>query len=128
VKRAHSSQNFVAGDHTDRVAVDDGIERQILGYCPDLMLCRVWFQPGAEACVHAHSHSQVTYVESGRFQFQVGHKAVEVRAGDCVYIPSDTRHGAKCLEAGVLIDCFSPLREDFLTPYEDIQHFTEVSA
>ncbi|GFE87731.1 cupin domain-containing protein [Steroidobacter agaridevorans] len=112
---ATASQHFVVGAQTDRVAVDAGVERQMLGYCPELMLCRVWFQLGAVGSLHAHPHSQVTYVESGRFQFQVGNDVVEVGAGDCVYIPSDTQHGAKCVEAGVLIDCFSPLRADFLS-------------
>jgi quercetin dioxygenase-like cupin family protein len=65
--------------------------------------------------VHTHTHSQVTYVESGRFQFQIGDEVVEVGAGDCVYIPPNAQHGAKCVQPGVLIDCFSPLRADFLS-------------
>jgi quercetin dioxygenase-like cupin family protein len=37
-----------------------------------------------------------------------------MKAGDCVYIPPDVDHGAVCVEAGVLLDMFSPIREDFL--------------
>ena len=32
-----------------------------------------------------------------------------------VYIESNLLHSAVCLEAGILIDTFSPVREDFLT-------------
>ena len=40
---------------------------------------------------------------------------IETQAGDVsAYIPTNVIHGAVCLEAGVLIDTFSPVREDFL--------------
>ena len=39
-----------------------------------------------------------------------------VSAGDGVYIEPDAEHGCTCLEAGILIDCFSPMRADFLKP------------
>ena len=36
-----------------------------------------------------------------------------VKYGDGVYVPPDVLHGAVCIEEGVLIDVFSPVREDF---------------
>ncbi|MBS1564980.1 MAG: cupin domain-containing protein, partial [Bacteroidetes bacterium] len=35
-------------------------------------------------------------------------------AGDAYYIPPHVLHGAVCIEDGVLIDVFSPMREDFI--------------
>jgi quercetin dioxygenase-like cupin family protein len=93
---------------------DPGITRQILGYGPDIMTCRVSFETGAIGAVHNHPHSQTTYVESGHFRFEVDGKFAELGPGDCVYIAPNLVHGAVCIKAGVLIDNFSPMRADFL--------------
>ena len=62
------SPPFVAAKDTLKEDLGDGIVRQILGYGPEIMVVRVWFEAGAVGQVHAHSHSQATYVESGRFE------------------------------------------------------------
>lgn len=109
-----SSAVFVHGRNAEAVEVDPGVRRQILGYNDGLMTCRVWFETGARGAPHAHPHTQITYVEKGRFLFLVGSETREVIAGDCVQIPSGAVHGAECLEAGILLDNFSPARADFL--------------
>lgn len=103
--------------HASDIAKEDlggGISRQILGYGPDLMIVRVWFEEGAVGEVHAHPHSQSTLVESGKFEVFVDGKTEVLGAGDSFYIAPHLDHGAVCLEPGVLIDTFSPAREDFL--------------
>ena len=57
---------------------------------------------------------QVTYVESGKFEFTINGVKKIVSAGDCLYKEPDAVHGCVCLEPGMLIDCFSPMRADFL--------------
>jgi quercetin dioxygenase-like cupin family protein len=94
--------------------LDPGITRQILGYGDGIMTCRISFETGAVGSVHSHPHSQTTYVESGRFRFQVDGAFQELGPGDCVYIAPDLIHGSTCIEAGTLIDNFSPMRADFL--------------
>ena len=94
--------------------VNKGLKRQILGYDTDLMLVRVQFDKNVVAHKHKHPHQQVTYVESGAFDVEVGDKKEILKKGDCFIIPSEVMHGVKCLEAGVLIDTFSLAREDFL--------------
>jgi quercetin dioxygenase-like cupin family protein len=56
----------------------------------------------------------VAYVESGVFEFTIGDETQTLKAGDCAYVPPDAEHGAVCKEEGVLLDIFSPVREDFL--------------
>lgn len=94
--------------------LDPGITRQILGYGEGIMTCRISFVSGAVGSVHSHPHSQTTYVESGRFLFEVDGVSQELGRGDCVYIAPNLVHGSTCIEAGVLIDNFSPVRADFL--------------
>ncbi|MEP2988023.1 MAG: cupin domain-containing protein [Parasphingorhabdus sp.] len=108
------SDTFV---HTAEAPVEDlepGIKRQILTYSPDLMLCRLWFETGVAGTVHQHPHSQISYIESGRFRAIMGGKERELAAGDSVAITPDTDHGITCIEAGSLLDIFNPVRDDFL--------------
>ncbi|MCC8143687.1 MAG: cupin domain-containing protein [Tannerellaceae bacterium] len=91
-----------------------GVVRQILGYNENLMTVKVKFETGCVAASHSHPHSQTTTVVSGRFEFTVGDETQVIGTGDGVYIRPDVVHACKCLEAGIVIDSFSPMREDFL--------------
>ncbi len=91
-----------------------GIQRQIMGYDGQLMMVKVKFEQGAIGTVHTHYHSQATYVASGKFELTIGEERKVLTAGDGYYVAPDVPHGCVCLEAGVLIDTFSPMREDFL--------------
>lgn len=91
-----------------------GITRQIFGFGDDLMTCRLTFAAGAVGAVHSHPHSQTSYCETGRFLYRVDDTELEIGPGDCVYIAPHRQHGIVCLEAGVIIDSFSPKRADFL--------------
>ena len=70
------------------------------------------FETGAVGTLHQHFHSQASYVESGVFELIIGDEKKVLNAGDGYYVPPHILHGAFCLEAGVLIDSFSPHRED----------------
>lgn len=55
----------------------------------------------------------MTYVISGEFELTIGDEKKTLKCGDAFYIPPHVLHGALCTELGVLIDVFSPIREDF---------------
>ncbi|HYE53910.1 MAG TPA: cupin domain-containing protein [Chitinophagaceae bacterium] len=93
--------------------VGEGVRRKIMAYDDRLMLVRVEFQKGGVGSLHQHPHSQITHVESGVFEMQINGEKRKLSAGDAYYIPPNVLHGCVCLEAGVLIDTFSPMREDF---------------
>ena len=94
--------------------VGNGTKRRVLSYTPQLMTVEVAFETGGTGSVHTHPHAQNTYVLSGRFRFVVEDESVEVGPGDTLAFAPGARHGTLCLEAGTLIDVFSPMREDFL--------------
>lgn len=108
------SKIFVLENETQWEPAGEGMRRQILGYDGQIMLVKVEFEKGAVGKGHEHFHSQSTYVVSGVFEFHVDGEKQIVKAGDGIYMAPDVYHGATCLEAGVLIDVFSPMREDFL--------------
>lgn len=93
----------------------EGIERQIFGFDNRIMLVKVKFKKDAVGELHEHENSQVTYVESGVFEVTIGNKKKLIKKGDGFYVPPHTKHGVICLEEGMLVDAFSPMREDFLT-------------
>jgi quercetin dioxygenase-like cupin family protein len=94
--------------------LSEGIERQMI-WGERLMVCRLSFAPGIATPVHSHPHEQITIVERGRVRFTVDGVERIAAAGDVLFFPSGLAHGATMLEEPVvLIDIFSPPREDFL--------------
>lgn len=97
------------------ISTGPDVTRQVLADSPELMtVCFRFSQSGAEGALHHHPHVQSTFVQSGRFRFQVGGDSFDVGPGDAFVIPSGVEHGCICLEPGVLIDGFTPRRDDFL--------------
>lgn len=108
------SANFQFEDEIAWQYPDKGVSRQIMAYNDDIMMVKVKFETGAIGTPHTHPHSQATYIVSGIFEFTTDGETKTVKAGDGVYIKPSVLHGCKCIEAGLLIDTFSPIRADFL--------------
>jgi quercetin dioxygenase-like cupin family protein len=92
----------------------NGIQRQVFGYDDKVMLVKAKFEKGAIGTMHQHPHTQVTYVRGGAFEMTIGNETKIIKDGDGFYVPPNTLHGVVCLEPGILVDAFSPMREDFL--------------
>jgi quercetin dioxygenase-like cupin family protein len=105
---------FIENDSVDWEVVNDKVKRKIMAYDKDLMVVKVEFEQGGVGSLHHHYHSQITHVQSGRFEVQINGDKKELKEGDAFYIPPNVMHGAVCIEKGVLIDVFSPMREDFV--------------
>lgn len=93
--------------------MDEFVRRKIMSFDDRLMLVKVEFQAGGVGALHQHPHSQITHIESGVFEVEINGEKKILKTGDGFYIPPNVLHGAVCIEAGVLIDVFSPMREDF---------------
>jgi len=105
--------------HTDWSAIPvehiaEGIARQMV-YGDRIMVCRLVLAPHTVTPIHSHVHEQLTLVERGRADFFIEGNRRTAKAGDVLLFPSGIVHGATMLEDEVvLIDIFSPPREDFL--------------
>ncbi len=95
------------------VTMTEGVKRRIRVDGEKMMLVEVHFEAGAAVPGHSHPHEQISYVASGRMQFTVNGQKVEVAAGDSLHLPSNVPHAARALEASIVLDTFSPPREDF---------------
>ena len=102
--------------HADALAqpAGAGVTRRVLAYTDGLMCVENTFETGAVGALHSHPHTQITYVVSGVFQFTVEGETRTVRTGDTILKEDGVVHGCTCLEAGVLLDIFTPMREDFV--------------
>ncbi len=109
-----NSSSFLLEDSLQWENTGEGVKRQILGYDENLMLVKVSFEKNSFGSPHCHVHSQSTYVASGLFEFIIGEEKQIVKQGDGLYIPPEIIHSCICIEKGVLIDAFSPFREDFI--------------
>ncbi len=110
-----NSEKYVLTKSMEWENLGGGVSRKFLGYDNQIMMVQVKFEKGAEGTPHEHFHTQATYVASGKFEFNIDGVKQVVEAGDGVYIEPNLVHGALCLEPGILIDVFSPVREDFLS-------------
>ncbi len=105
---------FYINDETAWEDLGDGVARKICGYDDKIMLVKVKFEVGAVGPLHEHHHSQVTYVASGVFEASIDGNKHILKAGDSFYAKPHNVHGVLCIEAGILIDIFSPMRADFI--------------
>lgn len=93
----------------------DGNRRRVLLHTDELMMVEFAFGKGGVGALHSHPHVQSSYVAEGRFEVTVDGRVQTLSAGDGFIVPSNLVHGVKALEAGRLVDTFTPHRADFLT-------------
>lgn len=105
---------FVQLDGCDWEDVAPGVRRKITAYDDQIMGVYVEFKRSAAGALHSHPHVQISYVESGSFRVQIDGETSVLKAGDFFYVPTNAMHGAEALEDGVLIDMFSPMRQEFV--------------
>lgn len=113
-KRDRMGNNWCQDQDTVEEAAAPGVVRRVLAFGEDAMCVENVFEEGAVGAMHHHPHTQITYVASGSFRFTIGDVTKVVEAGDTLLKQNGIEHGCVCLEKGILIDFFTPMREDFL--------------
>ena len=108
------NQRWVFHGETEGQAAGEGVERRVLAYCDDMMCVENRFVKGSIGAMHSHPHTQITYVVSGVFEFTIDGEVHTVKAGDTLLKQDGVIHGCVCVEDGILVDIFTPMREDFI--------------
>lgn len=111
---SHKGNNWVFNQDMTSVNAASGLERRLLAYCDELMCLENHFEAGGVGALHSHPHTQITYVVEGVFEFTIDGVTKVVRKGDTMLKQNSIVHGCVCLEKGILLDIFTPMREDFL--------------
>ena len=105
---------FVKNCDVELNVLGGGVSRKILAYDENLMSVEVRFEKGAVGATHTHPHTQISYVLEGKFEATINGETTVIAKGDTYITPPDAPHGVVCLEAGALLDIFTPMRADFL--------------
>lgn len=112
-------QRWVPHDETQAQSGGENVIRRVLAYTDNLMCVENTFAKGAIGALHSHPHTQITYVVSGTFSFTIDGQTKIVCKGDTLLKEDGVVHGCTCLKAGVLLDIFTPMREDFVAQERD---------
>lgn len=92
----------------------NGSVRRVMLDLPELMLVEFTFAKGGVGALHSHPHIQSSYVAEGVFDVTIDGITQRIAAGGGYIVPSGLVHGVVAIEAGKLIDSFTPRRDDFL--------------
>ena len=82
-----------------------------------MTIAQVHLDAGAIVPWHAHENEQVAMIMKGALRFRIGDdngEEIVVREGEALHLPSNLPHWAEVLEDSVVLDLFSPPREDWL--------------
>jgi quercetin dioxygenase-like cupin family protein len=93
---------------------EPGLVRRIMANNPRLMLVEHAMEAGWAGARHSHPHDQLVYVLRGRIRVSAGGDSFEAAAGDSFVVDGGVEHQAWALEASVVLDVFTPTREDYL--------------
>jgi quercetin dioxygenase-like cupin family protein len=108
-------KNLAQASQEAATITPEGAQRRLLSYGGGMMLVQFTFEAGVSAPVHSHPHEQVGYVVSGEIELIMeGGERTRLTAGGSYYVAPNVRHGIITYAPTVLIDCFTPIREDFL--------------
>jgi quercetin dioxygenase-like cupin family protein len=105
---------FARGAEDGWMDIGGGRRRRMLLHTDELMMVEFAYKKGGVGELHSHPHIQASYVAEGSFEVTVGGETTVLSAGDSFIVPSEAVHGVKALEAGRLVDSFTPYRADFL--------------
>ncbi len=95
-------------------ATPDGNRRRVLVHTDELMVVEFGFEKDGVGALHSHPHVQASYVAAGRFEVTIDGRTQTLDKGDSFIVPSNLVHGVRALEAGRLVDSFTPHRADFI--------------
>ena len=91
-----------------------GLKRRVLAYNEKLFLAEHEMVKGWVGMVHSHPHDQIVYVVHGHLMVSCQGKTLEIRTGDTFVVRGGVEHGASALEDSLVVDVFTPYREDYL--------------
>jgi quercetin dioxygenase-like cupin family protein len=83
-------------------------------FLKDLMLTHFTMEAGSVVPSHSHPHEQISFVVSGVLDFTLEGETRRVRSGEGCAVPAGAGHSVKVVEEAVVVDCWHPLREDYI--------------
>src|SRR5882672_5217270 len=79
-----------------------------------MTIARLRIAKGGIVPTHSHANEQIATVEQGALRFTTPEGITVLQAGESICLPPDMPHGVEALEDTVVVDVFSPVREDWI--------------
>lgn len=103
----------VRAAEVEPVEMVPGVWRRTLCYGQRLMVVQTTLEEGTVVPGHRHPHEQITYIVEGQLSMEVEGQTYTLGPGNSLLFPGDVEHGATAIERTLVIDTFSPPREDY---------------
>lgn len=110
----NKDQRWVFHEKTEAQETAPGVVRRVLAYCDNVMCVENTFKKGSIGAMHNHPHTQITYVASVSLNLPLTEKYIQSVKGMTLLKQDGVSMAVPVLEDGILIDIFTPMREDFL--------------
>lgn len=91
-----------------------GVFRKTLVYGEHTLMTEFKLLAGHTLPAHSHPHEQTGYLISGHIILTVDGAPYDMRPGDSWIVLPNIAHSARIIEDSVVIEVFSPVREDYL--------------
>ncbi|MFO7321436.1 MAG: cupin domain-containing protein [Chloroflexota bacterium] len=106
---------FVTPRDSEQVEMLTGVHRRTMSTTDEVMLCEFFLERDAVVPEHSHKNDQVGYVIYGRVEITIGGVTQVLHPGDSYAIPGGVLHSARAIIDTLVIDAFSPPRNDYRT-------------
>lgn len=90
-----------------------GVVVNIMTDHEQITLCEVLLEPKSVVAMHTHVNEQSGTLISGRMEFEIDGVTHDLHPGDAWMIPANVPHEARAIEKSLVIEAFSPPREDW---------------
>lgn len=106
---------FITPKDSQQIEMRPGVHRRTMGVTDEAMLCEFFLERDSIVPEHSHLNDQVGYLIFGKVELTIGTISRVLQPGDSYAIPGGVLHSARALENSVVIDAFSPPRDDYRT-------------
>jgi len=107
--------DIVTQDQAPQVVMIPGLYRRTMATGERMMVVEIYIEKGTLIATHQHMHEQAGYVASGKVEFTIAGEKYILQPGDTYVIPGGVDHEALAHDDTVLVEVFSPPREEFRT-------------
>jgi quercetin dioxygenase-like cupin family protein len=107
-----SAMKLYGWDHVPEEQLNPNICRRVI-HGEKMTIAQIRLRKGAMVAEHRHDHEQTSMIQQGRLRFVVAGEEAMLQAGDILMIPPGAPHSVEVLEDCVVVDMFSPARDDW---------------
>lgn len=109
----HHTKYFVKKENADKKQFL-GVDFEVLAIGKETMVTKMLYKESDFVPFHKHPNEQNGYVITGRYKLIFENNEYFLSTGDSYSIPANMEHSMEIIEAGEVIDVFTPVRQDYL--------------